>query len=61
MTERKAAIIANKIYAAAYAKAISGAEASRALARLEPFMSEAQLCKLQDFLYDRQHNPFKFA
>lgn len=61
MNERKAAMIANKVYAAAYAKQISAKEANKYLDQLMPYMSGAQLAKLNDFSYAVQHNPSFFA
>lgn len=61
MTERKAAMIANKVYAAANAKQISAKEAMKYLDKLEPYMSAAQLAKLSDFSYAVKHNPSFFA
>jgi hypothetical protein len=61
MNERKAAMIANKVYAAAYAKQISAKEALKYLDKLEAYMSAAQLGKFLDFSYAVQHNPDFFA
>lgn len=61
MTERKAAQICNKVYAAAYAKQITAREALQYLDQLVAYMSAAQLGKYNDFTYDVQSNPFKFA
>jgi hypothetical protein len=61
MTERKAAQIANQVYAAARAKQITANEAMEYLNQLEPFMSAAQLAKFSDFSYAVRHNPSSFA
>lgn len=61
MTERKAAQIANQVYAAARAKQITAKEAMKYLNQIEPFMSAAQLAKLSDFSYAVRHNPSSFA
>lgn len=61
MTERQAAVFANKIYTAAYAKQISASDAMNYLARLEPYMSGSQLGKFSDFIYAVKHNPSFFA
>lgn len=61
MTERQAAVFANKIYTAAYAKQITVKDAMKYLDKLEPYMSGAQLCKLNDFSYAVKHNPSFFA
>lgn len=61
MTEHKAAQIANMVYKAAYAKQMTAKEANKILAKLEPYMSAAQLCKYNDFSYAVQHNPSFFA
>jgi len=61
MNERKAAMIANKVYAAAYAKQITVNEAMNYLDKLEAYMSGAQLAKFNDFSYAVKHNPSFFA
>ena len=61
MTERKAAQIANQVYAAAHAKQITAKDALAYLAKLEPYMSGAQLVKSSDFAYAVRHNPSFFA
>jgi hypothetical protein len=52
MTERQAAIIANKVYKLinCYPMRVDPALASRTLDKLSPYMSEAQICKHLDFL-----------
>jgi len=50
MTERKAAILANQIYAAHKAKMITGREAVKALDSLVSYMSVSQYIKHYDFV-----------
>lgn len=61
MNERKAAMIANKVYSAAYTKQISVKEAMSYLDKLEPYMSGAAIAKFSDFIYNVRHNPSFFA
>lgn len=61
MNERKAAMIANKIYAAANVKQISAKEAMNYLDKLMPYMSGSQLAKYNDFSYAVRHNPSFYA
>jgi hypothetical protein len=61
MNERKAAMIANKIYAAANAKQISAKDAMKYLDQIMPYMSSAQFAKYNDFSYAVRHNPSFYA
>ena len=58
MTERKAGMIANKIYKAVEAKQLSYREALTMLDKLSPFMSASQFCKHLDFTTMCRHNPW---
>ena len=56
MTERKAAMIANKVYAAFFAKQITKIEALRYLDQIEHYLSETAFNKCKDFYYELSHN-----
>ena len=56
MTERKAAMIANKVYAAFFAKQINKKEALNYLNQIDLYLSETALRKCADFRYELSHN-----